>query len=291
MQDRLYFIPFKKLRRWAFHDHNIYKWPERKQGKYQQLNDAWGRCVPIDVIVSDLQLGAPFNPVAFLATQNRDEYLILSRKADSAPSSTSSGHALPNPSNCPGRRCGRNPLAGRNSVMNGMTEARARRERLYHPEGGHTSTDLDILSVPAERALAIARIEAEAERRTADALAAEAAWRRYVHYIHIVGRSFDKPDRWPKITKIQKAVCGHYGVSRADLLSHRRNARIVRARQVAMYLARILTTRTFPELGRRFGGKDHTTVLHAVNKIAVLLPADAQLAADVAAIRQTLEGA
>ena len=70
-----------------------------------------------------------------------------------------------------------------------------------------------------------------------------------------------------KIEDIQRAVARHYNVSRADMLSSRRTANVVRPRQIAMYLAKTLTLRSLPEIGRRFGGRDHTTVLHAVRKI------------------------
>ena len=70
-----------------------------------------------------------------------------------------------------------------------------------------------------------------------------------------------------KIEDIQKLVANHYNVSRADILSSRRTAMVVRPRQIAMYLSKVLTLRSLPEIGRRFGGRDHTTVLHAVRKI------------------------
>ena len=70
-----------------------------------------------------------------------------------------------------------------------------------------------------------------------------------------------------KIEDIQKRVASHYNVSRADLLSSRRTAAVVMPRQIAMFLAKSLTLRSLPEIGRRFGGRDHTTVLHAVRKI------------------------
>ena len=66
-------------------------------------------------------------------------------------------------------------------------------------------------------------------------------------------------------------VARQYNVSRSDLLSSRRTANVVRPRQVAMYLAKTLTLRSLPEIGRRFGGRDHTTVLHAVRKIEALV--------------------
>ena len=80
-----------------------------------------------------------------------------------------------------------------------------------------------------------------------------------------------------KIEEIQKLVATHYNVSRSDLLSARRTAAVVRPRQIAMYLAKVLTLRSLPEIGRRFGGRDHTTVLHAVRKIEGLAAKDASL--------------
>jgi chromosomal replication initiator protein len=70
-----------------------------------------------------------------------------------------------------------------------------------------------------------------------------------------------------RVEEILKLVSAHYNVTRADLLSSRRTASVVRPRQIAMYLSKTLTLRSLPEIGRRFGGRDHTTVLHAVRKI------------------------
>ena len=77
-----------------------------------------------------------------------------------------------------------------------------------------------------------------------------------------------------RIEDIQRIVARHYNVSRSDLLSSRRTANVVRPRQIAMYLAKTLTLRSLPEIGRRFGGRDHTTVLHAVRKIEGLIGND-----------------
>lgn len=80
-----------------------------------------------------------------------------------------------------------------------------------------------------------------------------------------------------------------YNVSRSDLLSQRRTANVVRPRQVAMYLAKILTLRSLPEIGRRFGGRDHTTVLHAVRKIETLIGTDTALAAEIETLKGELQ--
>jgi chromosomal replication initiator protein len=71
-----------------------------------------------------------------------------------------------------------------------------------------------------------------------------------------------------RVSEIQIVICEAFGCDLVELNATRRTARIVRARQVGMYLAKVLTGRSLPEIGRRFGGRDHTTVLHAVRKIA-----------------------
>ena len=73
------------------------------------------------------------------------------------------------------------------------------------------------------------------------------------------------------IRKIQDAVCAFYGVKRLDMVSQRRTAKVVRPRHIAVYLAREMTVRTLPEIGRAFGGRDHTTIMHAVAKITALI--------------------
>jgi chromosomal replication initiator protein len=92
-----------------------------------------------------------------------------------------------------------------------------------------------------------------------------------------------------RIEDIQRIVARQYNVSRADLLSSRRTANVVRPRQVAMYLAKILTLRSLPEIGRRFGGRDHTTVLHAVRKIETLASNDAAFAEEIEALKRQLQ--
>jgi chromosomal replication initiator protein len=92
-----------------------------------------------------------------------------------------------------------------------------------------------------------------------------------------------------KIEEIQRVVARQYNVSRADLLSSRRTANVVRPRQVAMYLAKTLTLRSLPEIGRRFGGRDHTTVLHAVRKIENLVNNDAALAEEIELLKRQLQ--
>jgi len=92
------------------------------------------------------------------------------------------------------------------------------------------------------------------------------------------------------IDDIQKATSEHYGMKQADLLSERRNRAIARPRQAAMWLAKQLTTRSLPDIGRRFGGRDHTTVLHAVRRIEALRVDDPVLNQDLETLTRKLRG-
>ncbi|WP_245282450.1 MULTISPECIES: chromosomal replication initiator protein DnaA [Hyphomicrobiales] len=92
-----------------------------------------------------------------------------------------------------------------------------------------------------------------------------------------------------KIEDIQKLVATRYNVSRADILSERRTAAVVKPRQIAMYLAKALTPRSLPEIGRRFGGRDHTTVLHAVRKIEKAIAEDRTLHDEVDLLKRMLQ--
>lgn len=85
----------------------------------------------------------------------------------------------------------------------------------------------------------------------------------------------------PTVPNILRAVAQYYNLSLTDLISKRRTQAIVRPRHVAMYLARTLTTRSVPEIGRRFGDRDHTTILHGARRIADLMQSDPDLAEDV----------
>ena len=92
-----------------------------------------------------------------------------------------------------------------------------------------------------------------------------------------------------KIDDILKVVGRHYNVSKNDLLSPRRARNVVVPRQIGMYLAKKLTSRSLPEIGRRFGGRDHSTVLHAVRKIDDLMRADEKLAKDLTQLIRLIE--
>ncbi len=92
-----------------------------------------------------------------------------------------------------------------------------------------------------------------------------------------------------RIEDILKIVSRHYKVPRNELLSSRRSRDVVRPRQIAMYLAKALTSRSLPEIGRRFGGRDHTTVLHSVRKIEQMIKDDLDLAQEVELLKRMLE--
>ncbi len=96
-------------------------------------------------------------------------------------------------------------------------------------------------------------------------------------------------DRRVTIDEIQKKVAEHYNIKIADMHSARRSRSVARPRQVAMYLAKQLTARSLPEIGRKFGGRDHTTVMHAVRKIDELCAGDRSFAEDVELLRRMLE--
>lgn len=97
-----------------------------------------------------------------------------------------------------------------------------------------------------------------------------------------------KAEKRVTVDEIQKTVSSYFDLSVEDIVSKRRTKTVVRPRHIAMYLAKTMTTRSLPDIGRRFGGRDHSTVIHAVTKISELLPSDAVLAEDVEAIRRTL---
>ncbi len=91
-----------------------------------------------------------------------------------------------------------------------------------------------------------------------------------------------------RIEDIQRVVARHYNVSKSELLSNRRTRTIVRPRQIAMYLAKMLTPRSLPEIGRRFGGRDHTTVLHAVRKIEGNAAGDTKLSQELELLKRLI---
>ncbi len=96
-------------------------------------------------------------------------------------------------------------------------------------------------------------------------------------------------DRRVTIEEIQRRVAEHWHIKMSDMSSARRARAVARPRQVAMYLAKQLTSRSLPEIGRKFGNRDHTTVMHAVSRIGELMALDAAFAEDVDLLRRMLE--
>ncbi|MDA1100791.1 MAG: chromosomal replication initiator protein DnaA [Proteobacteria bacterium] len=146
-------------------------------------------------------------------------------------------------------------------------------------------------------------LEFLAHRITSNVRELEGALNRLIAHSHLVGRPINLEmtqealqdllranDRRVTIEEIQKKVAQHFNIRLADMHSARRARAVARPRQVAMYLAKQLTTRSLPEIGRKFGGRDHTTVMHAVKRIEELRQTDATLAEDIDLLRRMLEG-
>ncbi|MBA3898525.1 MAG: chromosomal replication initiator protein DnaA, partial [Sphingomonadaceae bacterium] len=106
----------------------------------------------------------------------------------------------------------------------------------------------------------------------------------------VLGEMFRASRRRVTIDEIQKRVSDHFSIRQAEMVSARRARAVARPRQIAMYLAKQLTPRSLPEIGRRFGGRDHTTVIHAVKQIERLRAADSEIDADVRTLMRVLEG-
>jgi chromosomal replication initiator protein len=92
------------------------------------------------------------------------------------------------------------------------------------------------------------------------------------------------------VAEIQREVAERFGTPLIDMVSQRRAAKICRPRQVAIYLARHLTVLSLPAIGRHFGGRDHTTIMHAIKRIEELASSDADFGERVASLRKALSG-
>jgi hypothetical protein len=114
----------------------------------------------------------------------------------------------------------------------------------------------------------------------------DAGWENMWFHDLVTGHS--KEPRTVLVREIQEAVCKHYDVSIVDMLSGRRTASITFPRQIAMYLCRVMTKHGFAEIGRRFGGRDHTTVIHGSQKIAGLYGFDVRVTCDVNSLKKVL---
>lgn len=145
-------------------------------------------------------------------------------------------------------------------------------------------------------------LEFLAHKITSNVRELEGALTRITAHAQLVGRSITLEsaqdvlhdllranDRRVTIEEIQKRVAEHFNIRLADMHSARRARAVARPRQVAMYLCKQLTPRSLPEIGRKFGGRDHTTVMHAVRKIEELLAADRALGEDIDLLKRMLE--
>ena len=92
----------------------------------------------------------------------------------------------------------------------------------------------------------------------------------------------------PPVGFIQAVVARHFGVTKTDLISVQRTQNVVLPRQVAMYLAKVMTPKSYPEIGLRFGGRDHTTVIHSVRKISARCVSDLEFAGKIESIKSEL---
>ncbi len=146
-------------------------------------------------------------------------------------------------------------------------------------------------------------LEFLAHKITANVRELEGGLNRVVAHSQLVGREITLEatqevlhdllranDRRVTIEEIQKQVAAHFNIRISDMHSARRARSVARPRQVAMYLAKQLTARSLPEIGRKFGGRDHTTVMHAVKKVDELREHDSSFAEDVELLRRMLEG-
>ena len=96
-------------------------------------------------------------------------------------------------------------------------------------------------------------------------------------------------ERKISVEEIQRRVAEHYNIRLSDMIGPKRLRNFARPRQVAMFLCKQLTSRSLPEIGRRFGGRDHTTVMHGVRRIEELRSSDGQIAEDLELLRRALE--
>ena len=168
----------------------------------------------------------------------------------------------------------------------GILHAKAETQAKANPEVG---LDVKVLELLAHRISSNVRV-------------LEGALTRLFAFASLVGRDITldmaqesladllrNSDRKVTIDEIQRKVAEHYNLRISDLLSPRRARAVARPRQVAMFLCKGLTSKSLPEIGRKFGGRDHTTVIHAVKRVEEMRATDSQIADDVELLRRMLE--
>src|SRR5215211_7277138 len=202
-----------------------------------------------------------------------------------------------------------------------IAHAREIRRRLWNPPNGHASSELEVVADPIRRRVRVnqqKRIDIIERHRSASkrdltptaepkldarlinvirsevATQVDAALPRIIN--EVVTRRVEElaAGREPRpiaIADIQRIVAAAYGCKRRDVLGERRTASVGRPRQIGMFIAKRLTHRSRSEIGRRFGGRDHTTVLHALNKIERLVETDPAVNAEIAALETAIREA
>jgi chromosomal replication initiator protein len=107
---------------------------------------------------------------------------------------------------------------------------------------------------------------------------------------HILKDLLRSNEKIVTIEEIQKKVCDHFNIKISDMTSSRRLRSVARPRQIAMYLAKNLTPKSLAEIGKKFGGKDHTTVMHAIRTIEGLIASSTETKEDTRLLSRILEG-
>ena len=172
----------------------------------------------------------------------------------------------------------------------------ARRYAIFSASAPEASTRADAIATPQPV------LEFLAQRIVSNVRELEGALNRVVAYASFVGRPISlemaqdvlrdllrASERRVTIDEIQRRVAEYFNVKMGDMLSARRARSVARPRQIAMYLAKKMTSRSLPEIGRRFGGRDHTTVMHGVRRIEELMSLDSQIADDLELLRRALQ--
>lgn len=180
-------------------------------------------------------------------------------------------------------------------MLSETNTAKQIKDRLRNPVNGRVSSELDVVSAPELRRRRIEaatrrdreRRKLESKQQLEDFIVRAVEIEKRHHAAKEEQERIQRERGYRSVESILKLVCIRYGVTRIDLISDRRTADIVRPRQVAMFLAKTLTLRSLPEIGRRIGGRDHTTVLHGVRKIETLIIHDLHLAAEIDDIKRS----
>jgi len=145
-------------------------------------------------------------------------------------------------------------------------------------------------------------LEFLAHRITSNVRVLEGALTRLFAFASLVGREIDMDltqdcladvlrsnERKITVEEIQRKVSEHFNIRLSDMIGPKRLRSFARPRQIAMYLSKQLTSRSLPEIGRRFGGRDHTTVMHGVRRIEELKQSDSQIAEDLELLGRALK--